>query len=259
MVGHSLEAGIRRHAGAAESIGRRIVTGDITPGTTLPNLDELAVQFSISRLTMREAIKLLAGKGLVSSTPRRGTVVRPRNEWSSLDPDVLIWQIGEVPNAAFVRHLFELRRMIEPEAAAFASDRATGDALAEIEGAFAQMAAADSRAPESIKADLAFHQAILKATGNEFIAALAPAIATSLMLAFTMQRGAWPDPASFVPSHGAILHAIERGDPDAARRAVYALLANAEADAMAGLRVLSANGDGAKAASRRRVKPGATS
>lgn len=231
-----IATGSARPAGAAAILGRRIVCGLLTPGTTLPNLDQLAEQFSISRLSMREAIKVLAGKGLVSSTPRRGTVIRPREEWSRLDADVLGWQLGEAPSAAFMRNLFELRRMVEPEAAALAASRSSGNGLAAIERAFAQMAEAESRAPESIKADVAFHQAILKATGNEFIAALAPAIETSLMSTFTIQRDAWPDVENFVPSHGRIMNAIKRGDPDAAREAVHALLIRAEADAIDGLR-----------------------
>lgn len=224
------------HVGVAEVLGRRIVTGDLTPGTTLPNLEKLAKQFSISRLSMREAIKLLVGKGLVSSTPRRGTLVRPRNEWSRLDADVLIWQVGALPNAAFIRNLFELRRMVEPEAAALAAKRASGEALTEIEHAFAQMAVSEARAPELNRSDVTFHLAILKATGNEFIAALSPAIETSLMLAFTIRSDGWPDPENFVPSHGAVVDAIQRGDTDAARTAVHALLARAEADAFDGIR-----------------------
>lgn len=243
MVFESSVAAVLRPAGAAEVLGRRIVTGDLAPGTILPNIDQLADQFSISRLTMREAIKHLAGKGLVSSTPRRGTVVRPRNDWSRLDPEVLVWQIGEVPNAGFVRNLFELRRMVEPEAAALAAKRASGAALAAIESAYAQMEAAEARAPESIKADVAFHQAILTATGNEFIAALAPAIDTSLMLTFTIQRGAWPDPHNFLPSHHAVLAAIQRGDAEGARSAVQRLLVRSEADAIDGLRVLGVAGE----------------
>ncbi len=232
-----LAVGSARSAGVAEILGRRIVSGILTPGTTLPSLDLLAEQFSISRLSMREAIKVLIGKRLVSSAPRRGTTVRPREEWSRLDADVLGWQAGGIPNAAFIRSLFELRRMVEPEAAALAAARAGGNALAAIERAFAAMAAAESRAPESIKADIAFHQAILRATGNEFVAALAPVIETSLRLTFTVQRDAWPDPDNFVPSHGAIMEAIKRGDPAASRAAVLALLTQAEIDAMDGLRV----------------------
>lgn len=90
MNHHRVEAGARRPAGAAERIGRRIVTGDLAPGTILPNLSELAIEFAMSRLSMREAMKLLAGKGLVASTPRRGTIVRPRSDWSRLDADVLV-------------------------------------------------------------------------------------------------------------------------------------------------------------------------
>jgi DNA-binding FadR family transcriptional regulator len=232
-----IEAGSARPIGAAAILGRKIVSGHLTPGTTLPNIDQLAEQFSISRLSMREAIKVLAGKGLVSSTPRRGTVVRPREEWSRLDADVLGWQIGEIPNAAYIRNIFELRRMVEPEAGALAAGRASGSDLAAIERAFAEMAAAESRAPESIKADVAFHQAILRATGNEFIAALAPAIETSLMITFTIQRDAWPDTENFIPSHGVIMQAITRGDPEATRNAVHALLVRAEADAIDGLRL----------------------
>ncbi len=254
MAWESSETAVLRPAGAAEALGRRIVTGDLAPGTTLPNLDQLADQFSMSRLSMREAIKMLAGKGLVSSAPRRGTVVRPRNEWSRLDPDVLIWQIGAIPNAAFVRNLFELRRMIEPEAAALSAARASGAALADIEAAFAQMEAAESRAPESIKGDVAFHQAILRGTGNEFIAALAPAIETSLMLAFTVQRDAWPDPENFLPSHRLILEAIKRGDGAAARATVQALLTRAEADAIDGLRLLGGAGQKAAPAKKRRAQ-----
>ena len=242
MDWHAIEAGTHRPVTAVEILGRRIVSGDLTPGTTLPNLDQLAEQFSISRLSMREAIKLLAGKGLVSSTPRRGTVVRPRAEWRRLDPDVMVWQIGEIPNAAFVRNLFEFRRMVEPEAAALAAERASSEALAEIEQAFAQMAAAEAKV-ESIKADFAFHQRILKGTGNEFIAALAPAIETSLLLTFSMQRELWPDPNNFIPAHGAVMDAIKRGDPGAARAAMLALLARAEIDAIEAIRQLGSEAD----------------
>ena len=237
MIGPGTAAGRRRPSGVAERIGRRIVTGDLLPGTTLPNLDRLAEQFSISRLSMREAMKLLAGKGLVMSTPRRGTVVRPRSEWSRLDADVLVWQLGGTPNAAFIRDLFELRRMIEPEAAAISARRASAEHFAAIERAFTEMAEAESHSGRSVAADVALHQAILTATGNEFIAALAPAIGTSLRMTFSMQREASPDPLEFIPSHWAIVDSIKRGDPEAARASALALLVGAEADAMDGLRL----------------------
>ena len=120
----SLRPRVARHMLAAEKIGRKIVSGELSPGTTLPNATDLARQLQIARPAMREAIKLLAGKGLVESAPRRGTVVTPQFSWNRLDHDVLSWQMDGTPNAAFVRGLYELRRIVEPEAAAYAALRA---------------------------------------------------------------------------------------------------------------------------------------
>ena len=221
---------------AAEHIGRRIVSGELRPGTTLPNSTELARQLSIARPALREALKLLAGKGLVESTPRRGTVVRSPDVWNSLDEDVLSWQLGESPNAAFVRDLFELRRIIEPEAAACAAHRATQTMLSDIENALHVMESAETKSSASIKADVAFHLSILVASGNGFLMSFAPAIRTSLTMVFSFQRTVCPDRDHFVPGHRAIVDAIRRGDPDGARSAVRALLIKSESDALTGLR-----------------------
>jgi DNA-binding FadR family transcriptional regulator len=228
---------VSRPGAAAETIGRRIVSGTWKPGSVLPSFDQLADEFSVSRLSVREAMRSLAAKGLVDSRPRRGTIVRPRSEWSRLDPEVLVWQIGEEPNAAFVRNLFEARRIIEPEAAALVATRATEDVLAAIGDAFATMDSTDAQSLESIQADVAFHQAILTGTGNDFIAAFAPAIGTWLSVAFGVQRAARPSPHEFVPQHRAIVEAIRRGDADGARTAFRFLLNRAENDAMGGIRV----------------------
>jgi DNA-binding FadR family transcriptional regulator len=230
-----------RPTAAAESIGRRIVSGSWKPGFILPSFDKLADEFSVSRLSVREAMRALAAKGLVDSKPRRGTMVRPRTSWSRLDPDVLVWQIGDVPNAAFVRSLFEARAIIEPEAAALVATRATEEMIAAIERAYSIMESTHPQSIESIEADVAFHQAILTGTGNDFIAAFAPAIGTWLNVAFGVQRSARPDPEEFVPQHRAILEAIKRGDSDGARVVFRDLLSRAERDAMNGIRV---GGDG---------------
>jgi DNA-binding FadR family transcriptional regulator len=227
---------IARHVMAAEHIGRRIVSGELRPGTTLPNSTELARQLSIARPALREALKLLAGKGLVESTPRRGTVVRSPDVWNSLDEDVLSWQLGDSPNAAFVRDLFELRRIIEPEAAACAAHRATRTMLSDIENALHVMESAETKSSASIKADVAFHLSILVASGNGFLMSFAPAIRTSLTMVFSFQRTVCPDRDHFVPGHRAIVDAIRRGDPDGARSAVRALLIKSESDALTGLR-----------------------
>jgi DNA-binding FadR family transcriptional regulator len=230
---------VSRPVAAAETIGRRIVSGTWMPGSILPSFDQLAEEFSVSRLSVREAMRALAAKGLVDSRPRRGTVVRPRNEWSRLDPDILVWQIGDLPNAAFVRSLFEARLIIEPEAAALVAARATEEVLAAIEQAFQAMESSDPRSLESIEADVAFHQAILNGTGNEFLAAFAPVIGTWLTKAFRVQRIAEPEQEHFVPQHRAIFEAIKRGDAAGARSTFRILLARSETDAMTGIRIIN--------------------
>jgi DNA-binding FadR family transcriptional regulator len=227
--------GARPRIWAAEIIGRRIVSGGLLPGTTLPNFDELAAELSTSRLTVREAMRVLADKGLVMSKPRRGTVVRPRSEWSQLDADVLVWQLAGEPDATFVSNLFEVRRIIEPDAAAIVATRGDSAAVAAMERALATMAAADPQSPESIRADLSFHRNLLTGTGNDFIAGLAPLVETLLIVVLRIQRDSRPDRDTFVSNHRAILEAIKRGDAGAARRAAAALLKGAETDAMDGI------------------------
>src|SRR4051794_32808569 len=81
-----------RHSQAAAMIGQRIVSGEWTSGGALPTEADLSRELNVSRLSSREAIKLLAGKGLTRSPPRRGTIVQPPAPWNRLDPDVLFWQ-----------------------------------------------------------------------------------------------------------------------------------------------------------------------
>ncbi len=224
-----------RHALTAGALGRRIVGGALAPGAVLPNADLLAREYQVSRPALREAIKLLAGKGLLEMAPRRGTVVRPKTSWNRLDDDVMSWETGEAPSPTFIRDLFELRRMIEPEAAALAAMRASGDGIAAIERALMAMSEADAGSSESIQADLAFHRAILIHSCNEFLATFAPAIEAYLTATFNVQRRSRGPNPNILKEHGAIYRAIRDRDPGAAREATLALLTPAEGEALAGL------------------------
>lgn len=224
-----------RHALTAEALGRRIVGGTLQPGAVLPNADLLAREYHVSRPALREAIKLLAGKGLLEMAPRRGTVVRDRSFWNRLDDDVISWEFGGAPSAAAIHSLFELRRMIEPEATALAAERATPEGVAVVEAAFESMRMADFTSPDSIEADLAFHRSILVLSGNEFLAIFAPAIEAHLRVTFDVQRHAVGSASDYLQDHRAVLDAIRRRDPAAARAASHALLQPAETDAIAGL------------------------
>ncbi|WP_165491206.1 FadR/GntR family transcriptional regulator [Lichenihabitans psoromatis] len=224
-----------RHTLTAEAIGRRIVGGSLKPGAVLPNADLLAREFKVSRPALREAIKLLAGKGLLEMAPRRGTVVRPRAQWNRLDDDVLNWERGEAPTESFIRNLFELRRMIEPEAAALAATRATPEGIEAIGRALSGMGEANFTSVDSIRADLDFHSAILTHSGNDFLATFAPAIETSMKVTFSIQRRLADDSKRFLHEHALVFYAIRDRDPNASRAASLALLSPAEGDALAGL------------------------
>src|SRR5882757_9951537 len=120
------------HGQVAHDIGRRILGGLVKPGELLPRETELSQRLGVSRTALREAIKVLAGKGLVESRPKTGTRVRPRSDWNFLDPDVLSWRYAGGVSADDVRALFELRRAIEPMSAALAAQRATPAQIVEI-------------------------------------------------------------------------------------------------------------------------------
>ncbi len=222
-----------RHRITADALGRRIVGGTIAPGAVLPNADLLAREFKVSRPALREAIKFLAGKGLLDMAPRRGTTVRDRFHWNRLDDDVITWEMGDAPTETFVRNLFELRRMIEPEAAALAAQRATPEGILAIDAALAGLRTALFHSPDSIRADLDFHRALLIHSGNDFLSAFAPAIEASLTIAFRVQRRA--EAQRFVHDHARVFEAIRDRDTAAARAAVLVLLEPSEREALAGL------------------------
>src|SRR5438445_11294048 len=119
------------HGQIVHAIGRQILSGEIQPGEVLP----LRSGPPASRTVVREAIKVLAAKGLVESRPKTGTRVRRRDDWNLLDPDVLAWlQNGDV-SEELLRKLTEVRRIVEPAAAELAAARAGAREIAAMENA----------------------------------------------------------------------------------------------------------------------------
>jgi DNA-binding FadR family transcriptional regulator len=115
----------RVHAAVVRRLGHSILSGDLKPGEALPNEARLCADLSISRTALREAIRVLAAKGLIETEPRTGTRVRPRESWNLLDPDILGWRAAAAPDLDFGRSLLEARHIIEPAAAELAAKRAT--------------------------------------------------------------------------------------------------------------------------------------
>jgi DNA-binding FadR family transcriptional regulator len=218
------------HGQVAHDLGGRILCGELAPGAVLPNEADFSASLRVSRTALREAIKVLAAKGLVESRPKTGTRVRPRADWNLLDPDVLAWQFAAGPFTRFIEDLFELRQMIEPQAAAMAARRAGPAEMERIEAAYLGMEAAGNDSDLWIDPDLRFQQAIIRATGNELLWPLGAIIETALATSFRLSSAHWNGPIHSLPLHRAILEAIRKRNPDAAQAAMHRLLDGAADD-----------------------------
>jgi DNA-binding FadR family transcriptional regulator len=223
----SAPVGTRLYHHVANDLGARIVKGEFLPGMLLPNENECGQTYQVSRTAVREAVKMLTAKGLVQSRPKVGSRVEPREAWNLLDPDVLDWYMAAVPFEEFAADVQQLRRMFEPEAAALAAASRSEAHLATIQEAYQRMADADDQTSWNT-ADVAFHRAILDASGNALLAPFGRVIEVLLrnLFAYTFRAA---DPKSTLPEHAAVLSAIERQRPSAARKATLNLLNDTDA------------------------------
>ncbi len=219
------------HGIAVNRIGQRIVRGELGPGDLI-DLQALEVEFDASRTMVREALKVLAAKGLVDARPKRGTFVRPRSEWMLLDPDLLRWRNEGHPDAQFLADLSEVRRIIEPAGARLAAARRVQNELQIMHESLAVFADSQATAEDVVSADLDFHRALLSCSGNELVQRMELVIEAGLRARGLLvhRSGSWAD---LVPAHRRVLDAVDAGDEDAAEAAMRALLAQADEDAPA--------------------------
>ncbi len=210
-------------------LGQRIVQGHYQEGEQLPVEADLCTEFSISRPILREATKILISKGLLSSRPRVGTIVKPRSQWNLLDSDVLSWVTESLPAEQFLDILFEARMAIEPSAAELAARKASDEDIEKIRLAYEGMASAKT-VEESLEPDIRFHQAIMSATQNEVISYIGQTLHNALALSFSLTS--WHEDLlkQTLPRHKAVFDAIVAHDPQAAGEAARALLLDSRKD-----------------------------
>jgi len=216
--------GRRLRGAVAQYLGTAIVSGAIQPGERLTGEVANAEALDVSRSAYREAVQVLTAKGLVESRTKAGTRVQPRNRWNMLDPDVLAWAFSGEPDPAFVRHLFELRSIVEPAAARLAAERRDKDDIKAMRTALANMRRHTLATEAGRSADREFHGAILQATHNDALITLSASIGAAVNWTTQFkQRGRTliRDP---VPDHARVCDAIVAGDEDAAEAAMRALV-----------------------------------
>jgi DNA-binding FadR family transcriptional regulator len=208
-------------AHVVESLGKRIVKGELNPSVPFPKEADLGKEFGASRSVIREAVKSLAARGLITSQTRVGIRVCEPIHWNLLDSEVLEWRYSTMPPAQFYSELFEFRLMIEPQAAFFAARRGTAAEIAAIGAAFDEMQAAGRNNVSGIDADLQFHRAILSASHNALLLQMGNLIGVGLYIAHRISSESF---VVFLPMHGAVYEAIARRDAKVAREAMEHLL-----------------------------------
>lgn len=208
------------HGQVVHDLGSAIVGGEIRAGDTLPLDDDAAA----SRTVLREAVKVLAAKGLVESRPKTGTRVRERRFWNHLDPDVLLWRLESGVGESFLEELFEVRALIEPAAAALAAQRAAAWEVEALDAAFGEMVAAVDDLDRYVGADLRFHAIILEACHNELLAQVGVTLRAIFRVSFARTAEPAGSLARANPLHEAVLEGVRAGDPTAAETAMRTLI-----------------------------------
>jgi DNA-binding FadR family transcriptional regulator len=222
----ALQGGLGRNLtyGLLDSLGCAIVVGEYT-GKPFPTEADLAKLYGVSRSVTREAVKMLTAKGLLSARPRQGTMVQPQRHWNLFDTDVLRWLLERKFSLELLQAFNQLRIAIEPEAAALAAQHASPEQLKAIAQGIARMQAADRGEDQTLDADIAFHVAVLEASGNVFYKQFRDVVSTALRssIRFTNQiKGR----SASVTDHAAVHEAIVARDANAARAAMRLLIAD---------------------------------
>jgi DNA-binding FadR family transcriptional regulator len=202
-----------RHGQVAERIGSAIATGEHDAGDQI-NPEALAERFDVSRTVVREVLKVLEAKGLVVAKPRIGTRVTSVTEWNLLDADVIRWRSAGSDGARQIEELMGIRGAIEPLAARQASMSATSTDVEALNAAVVSMRQAiDSDDWESFTdADVAFHRALLVASGNLVVAQFAEPIEAALRVRHRQNLLPIRLSVGVADSHGAIVEAIIAAD-----------------------------------------------
>lgn len=218
---HSLSAQVSRE------LGRKIVSGHYRPGDLLEDEAALAERYRVSRSVIRDAVKVLVGKGLLEVRRGIGTRVRNRNNWGLLDDDVLAWHQAAPPNPELLRQLMDIRRVIEPKAARWAAELGSEEAHAEISASQDSMEQEKGSIEDYIIADARFHRALLRAAGNDYLRAMEGVIFTALLNSIRLTNKDPRDNAASIPFHRAITDAVLQRDGDTAEASMEEHLADA--------------------------------
>lgn len=202
--------------GAMEQIQKLVADGTLAPGAKLPPERRLMELLSVSRTSLREAIRTLETTGVLRVAPGRGTFVC-ESTFGSLAEDWFVWLLGHRQE---VVQILEVHEALEVKVAELAAMRITPEGIAELEGHLAEMkraiAAGEHRA--LVAADSAFHRTIRETGGNQVIARILNDLEDHVLDARKAVMALPSRVARVVADHEAIFAAIERHEAETAAR-----------------------------------------
>jgi DNA-binding FadR family transcriptional regulator len=217
------------HEHVLNRLGPDLVGGDLAHAADL-RLELLEDRYGVSRSVAREAVRVLESMGVVSSRRRVGITIRPRADWNALDPRLIRWRLAGPERATQLRFLSELRRGIEPVAAALAASHATPQQCGELTGAVIGMSVTgQARDLDAyLGHDIRFHRVLLEASSNEMLASLAGVVAEVLTGRIHHRlMPERPNPVA-IRLHGDVAEAIAASDGPRAEQAMRAILTEAQ-------------------------------
>jgi len=217
----------RLHRTLLRALVADIAGGALPEGARLPRELELAESFGVSRGVARECLRSLEERGLVKVKHGSGATVRPASEWDMLNPDVIAAVLQGEQGARLLGDYLECRRLLEIEAAGLAAQRATqadlvalAEALERMTAAAVQTAGAPAAEDRFHDADVAFHRAVIHATGNHALGRMTEPVHRALAAARRPLARPEHRLERSLPEHRRILAAIADRDPETAREAM---------------------------------------
>jgi GntR family galactonate operon transcriptional repressor len=216
-----IEAPENLHYRVIRTLALRVIEAERSATRLIfPNEAGLCHQLGVSRSIVREAVKVLADKGMIEVRPRSGTASRPRSQWNLLDPDILAWQAQLSPDARLLRDLCEVRLAIEPTASGFAALRGSPDEIALIGSCFEQREAGGEADTESvILLNLQFQSAVVAASHNTLFSQLSAVIREPFRAALSYTARLSASVVLELEGYREVYEAIRAHDPLGARAA----------------------------------------
>ncbi|MDH6224573.1 FCD domain-containing protein [Streptomyces sp. MJP52] len=213
------------HGQLVQQLGQMIVSGDL--GADRPLVpEEIGQRFEVSRTVVRESLRVLEAKGLVSARPNVGTRVRPVSDWNLLDPDIIEWRAFGPQRDNQRRELTELRWTIEPLAARLAAGHGREDVQQRLADMVEIMnhSVAQGDVLTFSRADAEFHSLLIQVAGNRMLEHLSGIVSSALQVSGGPITGCDRPNETSLTHHARIVDALAQADGAAAETAMRQLL-----------------------------------